>query len=212
MFRDGTSNYFLNKTPCRLRDITDFFLGTGVGTKAYSIIEQGRVGMIVSARPQDRRHLIDEAAGITKFKRKKKAAERKLDQTRQNLLRVTDIVDELGKRLGSLKRQAQKAERYRRYKAEVKDIELTMASQRFMELGGLERVMQTARGELAEELATSRSEYDKKDAAMIAERADLSVEERRLSGLQEEVWELENRIKLAESKVEFQRARSGRTR
>ena len=120
LYRDGISQYFINKTPCRLRDITDFFLGTGVGTKAYSIIEQGRIGQIVSSRPQDRRAIIEEAAGITKFKAKKKAAEKKLDQTRQNLMRVSDIVSELDKRMGTLRRQAQKAERYRKYKAEMK--------------------------------------------------------------------------------------------
>jgi len=74
LFRDGTSQYYINKVPCRLRDITDFFLGTGVGTKAYAIIEQGRIGQIVSSRPGDRRLIIEEAAGITKFKSKKKAA------------------------------------------------------------------------------------------------------------------------------------------
>src|SRR5262249_9081600 len=120
LYRDGISAYFINKTPCRLRDVTDFFLGTGVGTKAYAILEQGRIGQIVSARPQDRRAIIEEAAGITKFKAKKKAAEKKLDQTRQNLMRVSDIVSELDKRMGTLRRQAQKAERYRKYKAEMK--------------------------------------------------------------------------------------------
>ena len=124
LYRDGTSEYFLNKTPCRLRDITDFFLGTGVGTKAYAIIEQGRIGQIVSSRPEDRRAIIEEAAGITKFKAKKKAAEKTHRPTRQNLMRVSDIVGELDKRMGSLRRQAQKAERYKRYKAELKDIEL----------------------------------------------------------------------------------------
>ena len=82
LYRDGTSEYLL-ATPCRLRDITDFFLGTGVGTKAYSIIEQGRIGLIVSSRPEDRRAIIEEAAGITKFKAKKKPAERKMEQTRR---------------------------------------------------------------------------------------------------------------------------------
>jgi chromosome segregation protein len=136
LYRDGLSQYFINKTPCRLRDITDFFLGTGVGTKAYAIIEQGRIGQIVSARPQDRRAIIEEAAGITKFKAKKKAAEKKLEQTRQNLMRVSDIVAELDKRMGTLRRQAQKAERYRKYKAEVRDIELWKASHRWLELSG----------------------------------------------------------------------------
>src|SRR5690242_9398710 len=134
LYRDGTSQYFINKTPCRLRDITDFFLGTGAGTKAYSIIEQGRIGQIVSSRPQDRRAIIEEAAGITKFKSKKKAAEKKLDQTRQNLMRVSDIVAELDKRMGTLRRQAQKAERYRKYKTEMRDIELWKATHRWLEL------------------------------------------------------------------------------
>src|SRR5260370_23895593 len=132
LHRDGTSEYFLNKTPCRLRDVTDFFLGTGVGAKAYSIIEQGRVGMIVSSKPEDRRFLIEEAAGITKYKIKKKAAEKKMEATRHNLLRVSDVVAEIEKQLGSLRRQAQKAERYKQYKAELKDIDLWSASQRWL--------------------------------------------------------------------------------
>jgi chromosome segregation protein len=204
LFRDGTSSYFLNKTPCRLRDITDFFLGSGVGTKAYSIIEQGRIGMIVSARAGDRRHIIEEAAGITKFKTKKRAAERKLDQTRQNLLRVSDIVAELAKRLGSLRRQAQKAERYRRYKGEVKDIDLWIASHRYLELSALEKTWVTELAGLQEELQNVRVNLDTHDSKVIAERADLSLEERRLSTLQEQIFELENRVRLSQSKIEFE--------
>jgi|GEM_PF-57883 len=204
LFRDGTSAYMINKIPCRLRDVTEFFLGTGVGTKAYSIIEQGRIGMIVSSRPQDRRTLIEEAAGITKFKSKKRAAERKLDKTRQNLLRVNDIVEELGKRLGSLRRQAQKAERYRRYKTELKDIELWIASHRYLELAAQARVLTASLTQVRNDEETARADYDSKDAAVVAERADLSVEERRLAALQEQIYDLENKIKLSESKIEFQ--------
>ena len=105
LHRDGTSEYLLGGVPCRLRDIVDFFLGTGVGTKAYSIIEQGRIGFIVSSRAEDRRGLIDEAAGITKYKAKKKLAERRMEATRQNLLRVSDILGELDSRLRSLRRR-----------------------------------------------------------------------------------------------------------
>lgn len=205
LFRDGTSQYLLNKVPCRLRDVTDFFLGTGVGTKAYSIIEQGRVGQIVSSRPQDRRTIIEEAAGITKFKAKKKAAERKLDQTRQNLLRVSDIVTELDKRMGTLRRQAQKAERYRRYKSEVKDIELWKASHRFLEMRAEEQVVAARATELRDELQAARTGFDTQDASVIAERAELSIEERRLSALQETIYDFDNRIRLAESKLQFER-------
>jgi chromosome segregation protein len=205
LFRDGTSQYFLNRTPCRLRDVTDFFLGTGIGTKAYSIIEQGRIGQIVSARPQDRRYIIEEAAGITKFKSKKKAAERKLDQTRQNLLRVSDIVSELEKRLGSLRRQAQKAERYRRYRAEMRDLELWMASHRYLELLAEDRTLRAALDEVAEKHQVARADFEARDARLMAERAELSVEERRLAGLQETIFDRDNRIQLSDSKVAYQR-------
>src|SRR5262245_23627970 len=86
LHRDGESEYLLNGVPSRLRDVVEFFLGTGVGSKAYAIIEQGRIGFIVSSRPEDRRGLIDEAAGITKYKVKKRAAERRMESTRQHLL------------------------------------------------------------------------------------------------------------------------------
>ncbi|HEY5938898.1 MAG TPA: AAA family ATPase, partial [Kofleriaceae bacterium] len=205
LYRDGLSQYFINKTPCRLRDITDFFLGTGVGTKAYAIIEQGRIGQIVSARPQDRRTIIEEAAGITKFKAKKKAAERKLDQTRQNLMRVSDIVSELDKRMGTLRRQAQKAERYRKYKAEVRDIELWKASHRWLELFGEAQLVGGRLGEARTELDDARTAWSTRDAHVVAERAELGLEERRLVGIQEVVYELENRIRLGDSKIGFER-------
>ena len=205
LYRDGTSQYFINKTPCRLRDITDFFLGTGVGTKAYAIIEQGRIGQIVSSRPQDRRAIIEEAAGITKFKAKKKAAEKKLDQTRQNLMRVSDIVSELDKRMGTLRRQAQKAERFRKYKAEARDIELWKASHRWLELRGEAQLIATRLDSAREDHGIVRTAFVTKDAHVVAERAELAVEERRLITLQDVVFELENRIRLGDSKIEFER-------
>ena len=133
LYRTGESDYLLNKVNVRLRDITDLFLGTGAGTKAYSIVEQGRIGLIVSAKPEDRRLLIEEVAGITKFKAKKKIAERKMEQTAQNLLRIGDIVAEIERNLGSLKRQAQKAERYVAYRKELEDGQLHEASHRYLE-------------------------------------------------------------------------------
>ena len=204
LYRDGTSNYFINKVPCRLRDVTDFFLGTGVGTKAYAIIEQGRIGQIVSSRPQDRRLIIEEAAGITKFKSKKKAAERKLEQTKQNLLRVSDIVAELEKRMGTLRRQSQKAERYRSYKTELRDLDLWKASHKFLELRAEDTRVRGRLGEASEELVGVRAAFESREASVVAERAELALEERRLSGVQEVIYELDNRIRLAESKIGWQ--------
>src|SRR5689334_11340250 len=127
LFRNGDSEYEINKAQCRLLDITELFLGTGVGTRAYSIIEQGRIGLIVSAKPEDRRSIIEEAAGVTKYKARRKQAERKLEATEQNLLRLSDVVGEIGKRLSSLERAAKKAERFRELRGELRDLELLAA-------------------------------------------------------------------------------------
>jgi chromosome segregation protein len=204
LYRDGGSEYFINKTPCRLRDIVDFFLGTGVGTKAYSIIEQGRVGMIVSAKPEDRRMILEEAAGITKFKKKKQAAERKMELTRANLLRVTDIVAEIEKQLASLRRQAQKAERYKKYRAEVRDIELWSAAHRFL---GVRAEASLLGGQLEEaqaERGAAETAHESADGAVVAARAESALEERRLQDLTQQLFDAENRVKLGESQVEFQ--------
>ncbi|MGZ7099879.1 MAG: AAA family ATPase, partial [Candidatus Angelobacter sp.] len=114
LFRTGESEYLLNGKLCRLRDIQDIFMGTGLGPESYAIIEQGRIGQILSSKPYDRRAIIEEAAGITKFKTKKRLAEARLEQSRLNLARINDIFDEVTKQMNSLKRQASKAERYAR--------------------------------------------------------------------------------------------------
>ncbi len=204
LYRDGTSEYYLNKTPCRLRDVVDFFLGTGIGAKAYSIIEQGRVGMIVSSRPEDRRQLIEEAAGITKFKVKKKAAEKKMEGTRQNLLRVSDVVAEIEKQLGSLRRQAQKAERYRQYKAELREIDLWGASQRWLGLVAEERVSTASLDAVVEERQDGQANLVVREAELEGARLEAAEEERVLTDRQERLYELDNRIKLAEHEAEHE--------
>ena len=112
LFRSGDSEYLLNGKLCRLRDIQELFMGTGLGPESYALIEQGRIGQILSSRPTDRRAIIEEAAGITKFKTKKRLAEARLEDAKQNLNRVNDIFDEVTRQMNSLKRQASKAERY----------------------------------------------------------------------------------------------------
>src|SRR5215469_9022256 len=112
LYRSGESMYLIDGKPCRLRDIQDIFLGTGLGPNSYAIIEQGRVGQLLSSKPTDRRGLIEEAAGITKFKAKRKLAESRLEAARLNLSRVNDILAEVDRQRNSLKRQAGKARRY----------------------------------------------------------------------------------------------------
>ncbi len=115
LFRSGESEYFLNKKPCRLKDINELFLDTGIGYRAYSLVEQGRVDFLLSSKPAERRLLIEEAAGIMKYKHRKKESIRKLDATRQNLLRINDITQEIKRQRDKLDRQAKTALKYKNY-------------------------------------------------------------------------------------------------
>jgi chromosome segregation protein len=122
LYRSGESEYLLNGRICRLRDIQDLFSGTGLSGAHYAIIEQGRIGQILSAKPMDRRTLIEEAAGITKFRVRQRAAEARLEGARTNLHRVSDIISEIEKQVNSLRRQAAKARRYRQLREELRDL------------------------------------------------------------------------------------------
>lgn len=126
MYRSGESEYYLNKTQCRLKDIQELFMNTGVGREGYSIIGQGRIDEILSNRSDERRLVFEEAAGITKYKARKREAERKLESTKQNLLRINDILIELESQLGPLEQQAQTARRYIELSNELKGIEVSL--------------------------------------------------------------------------------------
>jgi chromosome segregation protein len=201
LFRDGTSEYLINKTQVRLKDITDLFLGTGVGTKAYSIIEQGKVGLIVSARAEDRRMLIEEAAGITKYKARKRQAEQKMDQTRQNLLRVGDIVSEIQRNLASLKRQAAKAERYVAYRNELEDLILHEASHKLLELIALDKVEETARAEQAEREQVARAALSAREAELEVTRQAALTSEDRAEKAQNQAFLADNEVRTHEAEI-----------
>lgn len=128
LFRSGESEYLINKNVCRLRDITEMFMGTGVGAEAYSLIQQGKVDLVVSAKPDDRRQIFDEAAGITKYKAKKREALNKLKDTEENLVRLNDIVVEVKRQIATIERQAKKAQRYKEDFEQLKNFELIMAT------------------------------------------------------------------------------------
>jgi chromosome segregation protein len=131
IFRDGASEYFLNKIPCRLKDIQQLFMGTGVGRTSYSILAQGHITQILSSKPDDRRIIFEEAAGITKFKAQKKESLRKLEYTEQNLLRIADLIREVKRQIGSLQRQAGKARRYKQISMELQHLETQLARHQF---------------------------------------------------------------------------------
>ena len=122
LYRSGESEYLLNDRPCRLRDIQDLFSGTGLAGGHYAIIEQGRIGQILSAKPMDRRTIIEEAAGITKFRVRQRAAEARLDSARSNLSRISDIISEIDRQVNSLRRQAAKARRYQVFREELRGL------------------------------------------------------------------------------------------
>ena len=124
LFRSVESEYLLNKSQVRLKDILDLLLGTGIGAESYSIIAQGKIDLVLSSRPEERRMVFDEASGITKYKAQKRETARKLEDTEQNLLRVNDIVTEVKRQIGSLERQANKARRYREVFEELKSKEV----------------------------------------------------------------------------------------
>ncbi len=202
LYRSGESEYFINKTACRLKDIVDLFLDTGVGAKAYSIVEQGMVGHVISAKPIDRRVLIEEAAGISKFKSRKEAALRKIESTQANLLRLTDILSELSRQINSLNRQAKKAERYQRVAEELKEREVALAAHRYNEMSsGLEQLESDSRARAESEVSLS-SELSKHEADIESQRVAVVELERELEAVQQELYAVNQSLKLDEAAIE----------
>jgi len=152
LFRSGESEYLLNGKLCRLRDIQDIFMGTGLGPESYAIIEQGRIGQILSSKPTDRRAIIEEAAGITKYKARKRLAEARLEDAKLNLNRINDIFDEVTRQMNSLKRQASKAERYAKLRDEMRDKLRIVLASKFAQLGAEANSIEQMLSEIAEEI------------------------------------------------------------
>ena len=204
LYRTGDSEYLMNGRPCLLRDIQDLFAGTGLGGAHYAIIEQGRIGQILSSKPLDRRALIEEAAGITKFKSRKRATELKLDSAKQNLTRLNDIISEIERQVNSLKRQAQKARRYRRMREEMRGLQKVVFTADYYRL--TEAIERVAR-EL-EAAAVKQSEIDSIITAHESEHRAVSAEARaaedRLAGLRETAAAIELEADRARNRRAFE--------
>ncbi len=190
LYRDGTSEYLMNGKLCRLRDVHELFMDTGLGSKAYSIIEQGKIGQILSTKPADRRALIEEAAGITKYKARRRQTQLKLEAAQQNLLRVNDIVHELEKQLDSLRRQAGKARRYRALREEMQGVERVLFGRRFAGLEALLRSLETRHRAAAEREQAVSLTLETEEAQMEARRTGLYAEEGRLEEVRGRLNEL----------------------
>ena len=185
VFRDGGSEYFINKTPCRLKDIQQLFMGTGVGRTSYSIMAQGNITQILSSKPEDRRLIFEEAAGITKYKSQKKEALRKLEYTEQNLLRVADLVREVKRQIGSLQRQAGKARRYKQLSAELQHLDTQLARHQFDQLQAEIRERETAAENLRNEIETSSADVLRCEDEIAQLRERLSELEHEIAALQQ---------------------------
>ena len=185
VYRDGSGEYFINKQACRLRDVQHLFMGTGIGTSSYSVMAQGQIDAILSSRPEDRRAVFEEAAGITKFKADRKEALRKIDQTEQNLLREQDVLREMKRQIGSLQRQVGKARRYKELRDELRGLDIYVSKQR---IHGFDQEL--------EQNARNRNEVDK----AIAEAQEVvSAAEAQAQELHQQIHELEERLQLLAS-------------
>jgi chromosome segregation protein len=205
LYRSGDSEYLIDGQVCRLRDVHELLMDTGLGAKAYAIIEQGKIGMILSSRPADRRQLIEEAAGITKYKSRRRAAELKLEAAQQNLARIDDIVFEVEKQRGTLKRQAGKARRYKKLREELRRWEKVLFARRYRELSA---AIQDARQRL-----TAARERETAAAARVAEfendlsrlRLELTAVEERASAIREEAHARELQVASRQQQLDFNR-------
>ena len=203
VFRDGTSEYFLNKTPCRLKDIQQLFMGTGVGRSSYSIMAQGNITQILSSKPEDRRMIFEEAAGITKFKTQKKEALRKLEATEQNLLRVADLIREVKRQIGSLQRQAGKARRYKQLMLELQHLDTQLARHQF-DLFQVEIQVRQAQLDQSRAEAEMISEnVTRRETEIGQRREELSEREQEISHAQQQGLELKAETERHQNRIQF---------
>ena len=191
LYRSGESMYLIDGKPCRLRDIQDIFLGTGLGPNSYAIIEQGRVGQLLSSKPTDRRGLIEEAAGITKFKAKRKLAESRLEAARLNLSRVNDILAEVDRQRNSLKRQASKARRYIELRNRMRDVLSAVFSTRAEMLVDQQEKIEISLALMTNEGKHLEQEIERLNALVHQRRFDVGEAEQKLEGMRERRSEIE---------------------
>ncbi len=215
LFRSGESVFLVNKRPCRLKDIHNLFLGSGMGSRSYAVIGQGNIGAITDAGPEERRAYIEEAAGVTRYKNRKAEALRKLDATNANLVRVTDIIAEVERRMRGLRRQARKAERHKSYQEKIRDLDVRLSIHRYdgvgveierareeirsLKDGDLERAARLKRIDAAaEEIKLTRTQKNQQISTQRSKRYDTRRDadrtENDLAHLREEIGRLEGEI------------------
>jgi chromosome segregation protein len=185
VFRSGEGQYFINKAPCRLKDIQRLFMDTGIGTNSYSLMEQGRIDRILSSRPDDRREVFEEASGITKFKADKREAIRKLEQTEANLLRLSDIIREVKRQIISLQRQAGKARRYQVLQEQLRSFDLFASRERLRALDAELRTLESRLASVSEQDEAARQDIRDTEQRTAALRASLQAADQEIAATME---------------------------
>ncbi|MFH1888749.1 MAG: AAA family ATPase [Candidatus Omnitrophota bacterium] len=208
LFRSGESEYLLNKTVVRLKDILELLMGTGIGAENYSLVEQGKIDLVLSSRPEDRRLIFDEAAGITKYKFQKKEAIRRLEETEQNLLRVNDIIAEVKRQIGSLERQANKARRYKEIFEELKQKEINLAAIEKEELTAHKDNIVNQLNQMQADEERLRVAIEEQESRVSTHRSDLKGMEDALMAIKGEALNLNNVILANEERINFNKEKT----
>jgi chromosome segregation protein len=201
LYRSGESEYLLNKQVCRLKDIRELFLDTGIGVDAYSVIEQGRVDVLLQANPAERRMIFEEAAGISKYKVRKKEAQRRLERVNQNLLRVQDIVDEVEKRLRSVKLAAGKARNYQQYVQQLRELRSRYALAEFHRLRTTQTELDRETTELSDQTTRLRTELSDNDARSSDANVRIVELDREISRAESELLSAAAQVSAAEERI-----------
>jgi len=207
IYKSGESEYRINNKVCRLKDVRELFMDTGVSTKAYSILEQGQVEHLVSASKTDRRFIFEEAAGISKYKAHKKEALRKLERTEQNLLRLADILGEVAKRLRSVKLQAGKARNYLQYTQRLKELQVNYSLVEYAKHRTQIKQKQDALGQVTEQFETLEAEVAKEDTLLSRLGEEIIETEHKLSGTGNSLVSVQSKIEQHLQRIDFLRAR-----
>ncbi|MFA5059027.1 MAG: AAA family ATPase [Candidatus Omnitrophota bacterium] len=207
LFRSGESEYLLNKSVVRLKDILELFMGTGIGAEAYSLIQQGKVDLIVSARPEDRRIIIDEAAGITKYKSKKREALNKLKDTDDNLLRINDIIVEVKRQIGSLERQANKARRYKDELEKLKIFEVKFATYQISQFNSEKEEINRLVSGLQDQENQLNAELEKLNSSLSEQEALIAKFEQAIDQIYADDLKLENQVAMNNKQIGFNEER-----
>ncbi len=205
LFRSGESEYLLNKVPCRLKDITELFYDTGVGAHSYSVIQQDMIESVISDKAEERRFLFEEAAGITKYKQRKRAALRKLEATENDFLRLNDIYAEVKTQVNSLRRQQKKAERYQHVTDAIKAWDLYLSAKRIKSIEKETRELRASRDSLNDQLTGKETSLDGLSAQLEVERKDQIDIEQELTRVGNQVYEISEKAHTLERDISIQK-------